>query len=139
MAADPGPGNGSGPPGIAPSDPVGDEVWLYRLVKVVNCEAVDGRWQFQSSAFANPTRPEPSEEMSVVLGDHLALLGRAPDDLPEFQYRDASPEWGVAKLRADCVRAIESERQEVRRPRPTTSPPTAMSSARRGDPGPAKR
>jgi plasmid replication initiation protein len=96
-------------------DPVDGEIWLYRLVKVTNCKAVDGEWQFQSSAFSNSTHAGHEDEMSIVLGDTLGELQRKAEDLPDFAYPDDSELWGVAKLRTDCVRAVEKEQQEVAR------------------------
>lgn len=104
------------------TDPVGDDVWLYRLVKVVNCKAAGEKWEFQSTAFANSSREGHENEMSVVLGDSLSALERFPDDLPHFQYPDDAGEWGVAKLRADCARAVEPEKQDVVRSKMNSEP-----------------
>lgn len=113
MPPEAGPTSGTDPAEISDTDPVGDDVWLYRLVKVVNCRASEGRWEFQSTAFANSSREGHEDEMSVILGDMLSALNRRPETLPDDQYPDSAKEWGVAKLRADCARAVESEEQEV--------------------------
>lgn len=107
------PTNGAPPTEYASDDPVDDDVWLYRLVKVVNCKPVQGRWEFQSTAFANSSREGHEKEMSVVLGDTLTSLERAPEDLPDFRYPAKAEEWGVAKLLAGSARAVQSEEQEV--------------------------
>ncbi len=95
------------------TDQVDDEVWLYRLIPVALCELVEGQWQFRSGAFANSTEPGYENEMSIVLGDTLADHERQPEDLPEFSFPGGAEEWGVAKLRTDCARAIPE--QEVLR------------------------
>jgi hypothetical protein len=98
-----------------PNLPVGNDVLLYRLVSTHWCDVVDGQWEFQSGAFDNTTPQSPDEspdDMSVVLGDTLQLLGRDPTNLP-----DDTPwtddDWGVAVLRAGYV--TNDEKQQVRR------------------------
>lgn len=95
------------------SDPIADDVWLYRLIPVGLCEAVDGGWEFRSGAFANSTEPGFENEMSVVLGDTLSELERRPEDLPTVSVGDRADQWGVAKLKAEAVRAIPE--QEIER------------------------
>lgn len=97
------------------ANPVHDEVWLYRLIPVTLCEAVDGEWQFRSGAFGNSTEPGFETEMSIVLDDTLSEHARRPEDLPEFSFPDEADQWGVAKLKTDCARAI-SEQEVVRSP-----------------------
>lgn len=116
------PTNGAAPTENSSDDPVGDDVWLYRLVKVVNCKPVQGRWEFKSTAFANSSREGHQNEMSVVLGDTLTSLQRDPQDLPEFQYPAKAEEWGVAKLLTGSARAVESEEQEVVRSKLAAEP-----------------
>jgi hypothetical protein len=96
---------------------ISGEVWLYRLVKVTNCDFIDGEWHFQSSAFSNNSnRPGNENEMSVVLGDTLQQLEREPEDLPEVTFPEAPKLWGVAKLRVDCVRGVPGQ-EVVRSPK----------------------
>src|SRR4051812_728805 len=99
----------------AVDEPVGDGLALYRLVPTVQCEVVDGEWEFQSAAFDNAT-PETEEEhpddMSVLLGDVLALLEREPASLP-VELPWTNEHWGVAVLEAGYVR--NEEGQELRR------------------------
>ncbi len=76
---------------------------------------VDGQWEFQSGAFDNatPNSPdEPPDDMSVVLGDTLEILGRRPSHLPT-DTPWTGEEWGVAVLEASYVRNEVS--QEIRR------------------------
>jgi hypothetical protein len=47
--------------------------------------------------------------MSVVLGDTLAALIRDPRDLPQHTYPHEPERWGVAVLRADCIRAVNDQ------------------------------
>ena len=67
---------------------------------------VDGQWEFQSGAFDNATpmsADEPPDDMSVVLGDTLEILGRSANRLPlETPWTDEK--WGVAVLEASYVR-----------------------------------
>ncbi|MBA3808982.1 MAG: hypothetical protein H0X28_11425 [Solirubrobacterales bacterium] len=96
--------------------PVDDADDVYRLVKVDDCNAVDGRWEFQSNAFDNATPfhdGERNDEMSVVLGDTLSALDRAPENLPAESPFPGDPErWGVARLNAGFLR---SQMQEILR------------------------
>lgn len=96
---------------------VGDYVLLYRLVPTTWCEVIDGEWEFQSGAFDNAsalTIEDCPDDMSVVLGDTLGILGRAPDDLPhETAWTADSRGWGVAVLEAAFVR--DEEAQEILR------------------------
>lgn len=88
---------------------------VYRLVPTWACDVIDGQWEFQSSAFDNATPQDPNEspdDMSVVLGDTLAALQRAADDLPSFTSW-AGDEWGVAILSVRYLR--NDEQQELRR------------------------
>lgn len=90
---------------------------MYRLVKVSECKAVDGRWEFQSGAFSNSTPihdGERDDEMSVVLADTLSALDRFPENLPMETPCAGEPEiWGVAKLNAGFLR--NDEGQEILR------------------------
>lgn len=92
-----------------------DEVFVYRLIPVSWCQAVDGEWEFQSGAFDNATpehEDDSPDDMSVVVGDTLAALHRAPEALPaETPWAD--DEWGVAALQAAFLR--HSEEQKLRR------------------------
>lgn len=103
------------PAALGSSNSVHDEVWLYRLIPVTLCEAVEGEWQFRSGAFANSTEPGFEKEMSIVLDDALSEHARRPEDLPDFSFPDEADQWGVAKLRTDCARAIP-EQEIVRSP-----------------------
>ena len=80
-----------------------------------SCGVVDGEWEFQSSAFDNATpegEDESPDDMSVVLDDTLAALGRQPDALPvDTPWADES--WGVACLEVGFLR--HEEDQELRR------------------------
>ena len=88
--------------------PVDDGTLVYRLIPVSLCDAVDGRWEFQSWAFDNSTPLEDGErddEMSVVLGDTLAVLDRLPANLPVETPCKGDPElYGVAKLSVGFLR-----------------------------------
>ena len=88
--------------------PVDDDTLVYRLVPVDSCDAVGGRWQFQSGAFDNSTPvrdDERDDEMSVVLGDTLEALNRIPERLPiETPCSDEPERWGVAKLNTGFLR-----------------------------------
>ncbi len=96
--------------------PVDDETLVYRLISVYSCNAVKGRWEFQSGAFSNATphdEDEPRDDMSVVLGDALEALDRVPARLPVESPLGGDPQlWGVAKLRAGFLR---QEQQEILR------------------------
>jgi hypothetical protein len=91
-----------------PDAPVADETDVYRLVSVDACDVRDGRWEFQSGAFDNSTPindGERDDEMSVVLGDTLALLDRVPDNLPiETPCAGEPALWGVARLNAGFLK-----------------------------------
>ncbi len=93
--------------------PVDDETLVYRLISVYACNAVNGRWEFQSGAFSNATplnEDEPRDDMSVVLGDALAALDRAPARLPVESPLGGDPQlWGVAKLRVGFLRHQEQK------------------------------
>ena len=97
--------------------PVGDDVLVYRLIPISSCTPVNGEWEFQSGAFDNATPvsdDESSEDMSVILGDRLAVLGRVPHELPAETPCAVDPDqWGVAVLEARFLRHEES--QELRR------------------------
>jgi hypothetical protein len=103
--------------GLDRADPVGDEVWLYRLIPVELCEPVEDGWEFRSGAFANSTEDGFENEMSIVVGDTLAHLQRSPEDLPQFSYPDEAAHWGVAKVKTEAVRTI-NEQEVVRSPEP---------------------
>lgn len=79
------------------------------------CDVIDDQWEFQSGAFDNSS-PEGDDEspddMSVVIGDTLAVIGRVPQALPD-ETNWAGDEWGVAVLQASYV--VEHEDQEIRR------------------------
>lgn len=81
---------------------------VYRLIPVSACDAVDGRWEFQSGAFDNATPiadGERDDDMSVVLGDTLEALARVPEALPEETACAGTPElWGVAELNVGFLR-----------------------------------
>jgi hypothetical protein len=100
-----------------PGDPIADDVRLYRLVPITQCDVIEGEWEFQSAAFDNATPRDPSEssdDMSVVLSDVLELLSREPAALPqETPWIEAEDHWGVAVLETSFVRGEEA--QEVRR------------------------
>lgn len=101
------------PPADLPEDdsPIADDTPLYRLVPLVHCDVVDGRWEFQSAAFDN----NEGLDMSVVLGDTLEALERKPAELPHDLFSDQQS-WGVAAITAGDLR---HEAQEiVRTPRP---------------------
>lgn len=87
---------------------------IYRLVRVGDCEAVNGHWCFQSNAFDNAsqrTDDEHPDDMSVVLGDTLAALGREPGKLPdETSWINVAEDWGVAALEA---RYLTQEEEQV--------------------------
>jgi hypothetical protein len=90
--------------------PVVDDVDVHRLLNPaldIDWDHDEGRWVVKSSAFQNPTKPEPTNRMSVVLGDTLEAMDRPPEDA-----RRAKPEWYVAALTAGFVR---TEDQEVER------------------------
>jgi hypothetical protein len=97
--------------------PVGDQADVYRMIPVGSCDAVDGRWVFQSGAFDNSTPlndKERDDEMSVVLQDTLAALNRVPHDLPEETPCAGAPElWGVARLNVGFLR--NDHEQEILR------------------------
>ncbi|MBI5103866.1 MAG: hypothetical protein HZB46_02545 [Solirubrobacterales bacterium] len=96
--------------------PVGDEVLLYRLIPTSWCTVVDGQWEFQSGAFDNASvlhEGEHPDDMSVILSDTLAALGRVPEDLPSTVAWEAEDRLGVAVLRTSFVR--DEEEQEIRR------------------------
>jgi hypothetical protein len=108
------------PPADAPSldDPVGDDVVVYRLIPVWQCKMVDGAWEFNSGAFDNASpefEGDGTEDMSVVLGDHLAALNRLPEDLPEDTLW-ADLQWGVAALQVHFLRH-EEDQEVLRTPR----------------------
>jgi hypothetical protein len=72
---------------------------------------VDGAWEFQSGAFDNATPEsdeEPKDDMSIVLGDTLLDLGRAPEALPT-DTPWADERWGVACLEARFLRHEEDQ------------------------------
>jgi hypothetical protein len=100
----------AGPP-ILPEDddPIGDDVPIYRLVPVEQCEPVNGQWIFRSGAFDNSGCAGHENEMSVVIGDTLAALSREPGDLPQHAYPHQPGRWGVAVMKADCVRAVDDQ------------------------------
>lgn len=93
--------------------PVNDGDEVYRLVKVDSCRAVDGRWEFQSSAFDNSSPlhdDERDDEMSVVLQDTLSALERVPERLPiETPVTGGLETWGVARLSAGFLRNQEDQ------------------------------
>lgn len=94
------------------------DVLVYRLIPTCNCQAIDGEWEFQSGAFdnASPMNPgESSEDMSVALGDMLAVLSRFPESLPiDAPACAANPDdWGVAVLASRFL--LHEESQELRR------------------------
>jgi hypothetical protein len=101
----------------APEAPVADEIDVYRLIPVGQCDVVDGRWEFQSSAFDNSTpfqAGERDDEMSVVLQDTLEALDRVPERLPLETPCSGDPDlWGVARLNVGFLR--NDEAQEVLR------------------------
>lgn len=95
--------------------PVGQDVPLYRLVPTDSCDAIEGKWVFQSAAFDNATpltSDEHPDDMSVVLGDTLTALERVPQGLP--QTRPDSERWGVAVLLAEHV--YEQQQAVLRTP-----------------------
>ena len=95
-----------------PDPPIGDDVLVYRLVPTTQCNFIDGQWVFQSAAFDNAS-PESDEDcpddMSVVLGDRLAELGRSPKDLPTDSLW-AGEKWGVAALPVQYLRDEEQQK-----------------------------
>lgn len=95
---------------------IGDDVLVYRFIPIHFCSFKSGEWEFQSGAFDN-ARPEndgeSKDDMSVVLGDTLASLGRVPEDLPSDTLW-AGDDWGVAVLEASYLKR-EQQRQEIRR------------------------
>jgi hypothetical protein len=99
-------------PHEAPDPPVGDDVLVYRLVPTHQCDVIEGQWEFQSAAFDNAS-PEAADDcpddMSVVLGDTLASLGRSPEALPT-DTPWAGEDYGVAVLR---VGYLSDEEQQV--------------------------
>lgn len=98
-----------------PQSAVGDDVLVYRLISVASCQVVDGQWEFQSGAFDNATPEQPDEsadDMSVVLGDTLMALERAPEKLPE-ETAWTDGKWGVAVLAVRFLR--HQEQQQVLR------------------------
>lgn len=101
--------------------PVEDDTLVYRLVPVDACDAVDGKWEFQSGAFDNSTPIDESErddQMSVVLGDTLGALDRIPEQLPVETPCAGEPErWGVAKLNTGFLRG-EVSQEILRTPEP---------------------
>lgn len=106
------------PPDPPASDaPVGDDVFVYRLIPASACKPVDGEWEFQSGAFDNATPindGESSDDMSVILGDTLVAISRVACELPAETPCAVDPdEWGVAVLEAQFLRHTES--QELRR------------------------
>lgn len=72
---------------------------------------MDGQWEFQSGAFDNASALEPDEspdDMSVILQDSLAALGRAPEDLPAENPWQADPAvWGIAVLEVGFLKNEE--------------------------------
>jgi hypothetical protein len=102
--------------------PVEDETCLYRLIPWWSCDVIEGEWEFQSTAFDNSSPEAPggaADDMSVVLGDTLAPLGRTPDTLPSTTPGRGS-EWGVAVLQAGYL--VHEEAQTLIR-EPTVSEP----------------
>lgn len=100
--------------------PIADSDEVYRLIKVADCKAENGKWMFQSLAFSNATPLEDAErddEMSVVLEDTLAALERAPEDLPtEGPFPGGPHGWGVARLSVGFVRKENSKQEVLRSP-----------------------
>lgn len=98
---------------------IGRDTPIYRLIPTDQCTAVDGQWEFNSSAFDNSSEPGFEDEMSVVLGDTLADLEREPQDLPARAYPAEPHRWGVAVVAAST---LIDEEQELRRT-PTEAEP----------------
>lgn len=96
-------------------DPVVDGTDIYRLVPIEQCTVEDGEWCPRSGAFDNSSLPGFENEMSVVVGDTLELLDRHAADLPAQAYPDDPDRWGVAVLKAECIRAVAE--QTIRRSR----------------------
>jgi len=100
-------------PAHRPDEPVTGDTPIYRLVPVEQCEVVEGAWIFRSGAFDNSSMPGFENEMSVILGDTLAALGRDPGELPRRAYPEQPGRWGLAVLRASCVTSVPE--QTIRR------------------------
>jgi hypothetical protein len=98
---------------------VPDDGCVYRLIPVGACSIVEGQWEFQSGAFDNASPLSNSDsalDMSVVLGDVLASLGRSPESLPVETPCAGEPDlWGVAVLQAGYLRS-EEEQEILRTP-----------------------
>lgn len=106
----------SGLAGLPADDaPIAGDTPIYRLVPTEQCFVDGGEWQFQSAAFDNTTVAGYEEmlEMSVVIGDTLEALDRDPRDLPRVAYPYEAERWGVAVLRASCIREVNE--QTIRR------------------------
>jgi hypothetical protein len=90
--------------------PIGDSTDLFRLVPPldVDWDENDGTWIVKSSAFQNTSG---TNQMSVVLGDRLAELGRPPEDA-----RHSMPERFVVALTAGEVRGEEQEVERAATP-----------------------
>jgi hypothetical protein len=92
-------------------------VLVYRLIPTYWCEAVDGQWEFKSGAFDNATPGEEGEspdDMSVIVGDTLAALGRIPDAIPA-ETPWAGDDYGVARLEVGWLRE-EAKQETLRSP-----------------------
>lgn len=91
---------------------VDEDILIFRMVKTSQCQPKNGKWEFQSNAFANnspaPEDPDgPKVDMSVVLGDTLEDEDRKPEDLPnpdEGAPNMSGEEWGVAVVPAKALR-----------------------------------
>jgi hypothetical protein len=98
--------------------PIADADEVYRLIKVADCKPVDGKWEMQSLAFSNATPfhdGERDDEMSVVLQDTLAALGRVPDQLPtDGPFLGGPHRWGVARLSVAFLRKEKPQQDVVR-------------------------
>jgi hypothetical protein len=89
----------------ADDDPVPEDVLLHRLIPPLWWKPIDGVWEPSSGGFDNSSGA--GQDMSVVLGDTLAAMGRTAESLVEGR-----PDWGVASLPA---RAALAEGQTIRR------------------------
>ena len=103
----------------AEGDPVGDDVVVFRLIPTSSCDVVDGNWEFQSGAFDNASpefEGDADDCMSVVLGDHLVVLDRLPQNLPA-ETPWTGPDYGVAALEVGFLRNVEDQ-EILRTPSP---------------------
>jgi hypothetical protein len=119
----------------ADNAPIPDDLPLFRLVPITQCEVVNGEWEFRSGAFDNTSG---SIDMSVIMSDTLAALERTPDDLPERLFPKSHERWGVAVI--DETRFLRDELgQEVLRTPDPEEPPEPAHGDVRGTKGPGRR